>query len=689
MREFLKTEQGLPSNGVTALAVDAAGRAYVGTGKGLCVYENGTFSPVILEGAVSMLFAHEDGVWVGTGTTLSLFSGCECVSSQEIGSLPVSMDTDDTQTLWLASSDHLYRYDGKDFRAYSPLRQSPVVAMAATESGGIYTALETHMQGLRLDGKRPRWAEITPFSSRIPSFKVTALASDGDAHLWVGTDGGLCLYDCNSEWLTYETIKVFPAAPVTKILLGENGAVYVGTTIGLYVFDGVKRSFLGCERWLPAQEVTALAASKDGGELWVGTQNGVSRITYQLMSLGEKAAFYQETLEKYNVREGYVMHRDLTEKGRVDSGSVQISDNDGIWTATYLAAQCFRYGATKSEEALALARRSKNALLKLMTVTGVAGCVARAYRRPGEAGFGDGDPEWTLVADENGPLEWKGEASSDEVTGHFFGLTNYYDICADEAEKEEISTALCTMIDCIVQNDYTLFDADGGPTTWGHWKPEKLNGCDKWFWEKNTNSLEMLAFLKACYFMSGNEKYEHEYSKLVRRHHFAMNCVQYKIEDNNVTHNDDMLTLLVMSVLLRYEQNPKLRRLYLLGLSHHWQTQRVERCPYWNVLYGALTGELCDIENAVKSLEEIPLDLVNWPVKNSHRPDIVWDSGQELFGGAPQLVAPLPYDEKSLRNYDHNIFMPDGDDGMQLFDPSNIYLVPYWMARYYKLIEEE
>lgn len=689
IREFLKEEQGLPSNGITALAMDNQGRVYIGTNGGLCLHDKGKLSPVILEGAVSMLFAQEDGVWAGAGKTLFLFQNGSCAASQELDSALVSMDTDDAGTLWLASKHMLYRFDGEVFAAYSPLNQGTVVDMAATETGGIYAALETHMQGLRLDGKRPRWAEITPFSSRIPSWKVTALASDGGAHLFVGTDGGLCLYDCNSEWLTYETVQSFPAAPVTKILLGKNGTLYVGTSIGLYVFDGVKKSFLCAERWIPAEEVTALAASDDGKELWVGTNNGVSRITYKQMSLAEKAAYYQENIERYNVREGYVMHRDLAQKGDITSGSVQISDNDGIWTATFLASQALRYGATKSADALTLARRSKNALLRLMSVTGVAGCVSRAYRRPGEPGFGDGDPEWTLVTDENGPLEWKCEASSDEVTGHFFGLMHYYDLCADDAEKAEIRTALCTMIDCIIKNDYTLFDADGGPTTWGHWKPEKLNGCDKWFWEKNTNSLEMLSYLKACFYMSGDENYEREYHKLVHKHHFAMNCVQYKIEDNNVTHNDDMLTLLAMSVLLRYEQNPKLRRLYLLGFSHHWQTQRVERCPYWNALYGALTGELCDIENAVRSLEEIPLDLVNWPVKNSRRPDLVWDSGQELFGGGPQLVAPLPYDEKSLRNYDHNIFMPDGDDGMQLFDPSNIFLVPYWMARYYQLIEEE
>jgi hypothetical protein len=686
-RAFFRAEEGLPSESVTALAIDAKGKAYIGTAAGLCYYDGKKLATVMADTAVSMLHADDDGgVWAGAEKELFLFKAGKAVFSQELDAKAVAIDTDYAGTTWLATTESVYRLIDGAFVRHKEIDFGGATAMAAVGEGFVFTAVKNYMQALH--GKRPHWSGFNPESSAMPTWKVNALAADSYNHIWVGTDKGLCVYDSKNDWQTYNTVKAFPDVEVTKLLLGKNGALYVGTKIGLYLFDGVKKSFLGAERWIPGDEVTALAASADGAEFWVGTPKGASRITLQMMSLGEKAAYYEKNIEKYNVREGYVMHRELAEKGAAESGQVHVSDNDGLWTATFLAAQSLRYGATKSEEALALARRSKDALLKLMDVTGVKGFVARSYRRPSEHGFGNGDPEWHLVEDETGPLEWKCETSSDETSGHFFGLSLFFDLCADETEKKEVSDALCTMIDYIIANDYTLCDVDGKPTTWAHWSPKELNADDKWFWERGTNSLEMLSYLKTCYHMSGDENYQKEYEKLVREHHYAMNCLQYKIEDNHVNHIDDHLTMIVMPQLLAYEKDPDLRRMYLLGLSHHWQNQRIERCPYWNVLYAAMTGDMGDIENAVRSLEELPLDLTTWAVTNSKRPDIEWSEGQEFFGGGPQLVAPLPFDEKPYGNYDGNTFRPDGGNGMRYYDASNMYLVPYWAARYYGLIEE-
>ncbi len=61
-----------------------------------------------------------------------------------------------------------------------------------------------------------------------------------------------------------------------------------------------------------------------------------------------------------------------------------MSDNDGLWTAIYVAAECFRYGATGSSAALANARSSLRALLRLESVTGISGFPARAIAGPGE-----------------------------------------------------------------------------------------------------------------------------------------------------------------------------------------------------------------------------------------------------------------------------------------------------------------
>ena len=129
----------------------------------------------------------------------------------------------------------------------------------------------------------------------------------------------------------------------------------------------------------------------------------------------------------------------------------------------------------------------------------------------------------------------------------------------------------------------------------------------------------------------------------------------------------------------------------------------------FNIVYGALTNNSCDIENAARSLSEMNLDLIRWPVFNSYRKDIVWDTEQEDMGIPAQLKYPVEYSARMLTHYDGNQFVCDsgaeefvnintkqvnrtltlpgttGADGTRMAMPY-IYLLPYWMGRYYGLL---
>ena len=122
-----------------------------------------------------------------------------------------------------------------------------------------------------------------------------------------------------------------------------------------------------------------------------------------------------------------------------------------------------------------------------------------------------------------------------------------------------------------------------------------------------------------------------------------------------------------------------------------------------------MSNNYCDIENAAKSLSEMNLDTVRWPIYNSHRKDIVWDTEQEAMGVPPQLKYPVEYSARVLVHYDGNQFVCDsgaeefvninsknvnrtlilpgtsGANGMRAEQPY-IYLLPYWMGRYYGLL---
>ena len=354
-------------------------------------------------------------------------------------------------------------------------------------------------------------------------------------------------------------------------------------------------------------------------------------------------------------------------------------------------------------------------MIKLTEITGIEGFTARSIRYTDEAGYGTGvRHEWHHTADKDGnELEWLGETSSDEMVGHFYAYSNYFDLVADDEEKKLIASVVKKILDHILDNKFRLVDTDGVPTTWANWDPDLLNNDHKWIYEKGTNSLQILTFLKAGYHITGDKRYEDAFEYLIRDKHFAMNLMQYKILDGHLLHIDDNHDFLMISLLMRYVDDPKLRSVFAMGLTHHWDDEKAEHNAFFNFVYGACTGEQCDIETSIDELADYPMDQILWTLYNSWR-DLDWDMRPTEVGMIPQLYHPLPAHERRINSCDSNRFIADsgiageaerlftksddptaftmfpgtGDDhGMYLMACTN-YTHPYWFARYYGLIEE-
>ena len=320
---------------------------------------------------------------------------------------------------------------------------------------------------------------------------------------------------------------------------------------------------------------------------------------------------------------------------------------------------------------------------------------------------------YVLLDKDGNELEWLGETSSDEMVGHFYAYSNYFDLVADDEEKKLIASVVKKILDHILDNKFRLVDTDGVPTTWANWDPDLLNNDHKWIYEKGTNSLQILTFLKAGYHITGDKRYEDAFEYLIRDKHFAMNLMQYKILDGHLLHIDDNHDFLMISLLMRYVDDPKLRSVFAMGLTHHWDDEKAEHNAFFNFVYGACTGEQCDIETSIDELADYPMDQILWTLYNSWR-DLDWDMRPTEVGMIPQLYHPLPAHERRINSCDSNRFIADsgiageaerlftksddptaftmfpgtGDDhGMYLMACTN-YTHPYWFARYYGLIEE-
>lgn len=684
-RDLFGSADGLPSERVTTIAFDGNGTLWAGTAAGLARFDGKCFLGVPLLdkelAEITLLFCSRDGVlYAASGSALFRVTENEASPEADFGGARiVDMAENEGNLYVLTEQAIMVNKGGWELFNSTPARAQKLVM----EAGMVYVLGENALYAL--EGKRPSWKSMMPSLLNIPVSTMHTIRMDAAGHLWLGTADGVFIYDNTDYWIGPAEIETLPAESIYDITFGSDGTVYFGSDNGVIILDKGALKYLGAKRWVPHTQVLCTVVNNEDGTIWAATSQGLSRISSVRMTLSEKAAYYQKQTETYNLRDCFAGDLEDIRNGDMSTGSIHISDNDGLWTGYNAAAQIYRYAVTRDENARILARRMIDGLLWLTRVTELPGFTARAIRRPGEKGFGDGDKEWHLTSD--GVCEWKCETSSDEMVGHFLAFSLYYDLCADKAEKKEIAAAVCAIVDHILRNNYRLVDKDGLPTTWGTWAPEQLNHDLKWNWEKGVNSVEILAILKVAQHMSDNTAYADAYRELISKHHYALNIADYKRFDAHLWHNDDCLSLLSMITLLNYESDKTVRALCFMGLERHWQYEKIERTQLWNFIYGAYTGRYCDVDAAVQTLKDIPLDLVDYEIINSTRKKLVYDTEQEQWGAPRQLKTPLPADERSVGRPDNNHFCVDSGKGT-IAENASFWLLPYWFARYHKLIAE-
>ncbi len=490
-----------------------------------------------------------------------------------------------------------------------------------------------------------------------------------------------------------ESLQNFSGTPrvawdkVTVIARQGVPLICLGTEHGAYVFlanvapENADPKYFAGKRWLPDDHVTGAGFQTGETVIWIETPKGFSRIEYKEMTLADKSKAFVERVQKRHVRWGMTSDSILQTPGDLSTNKTVSSDNDGLWTQMYIAAEAFRYAVTKAPDARANAKVGLEAMLRLEQITGISGFHARSIIKIGED-IQPKDGEWHTTAD--GLWRWKGDTSSDEIVGHYFGYAIYYDLVADEAEKQKIRGVVTRMTDHILNNNYQLIDVDGKRTRWGWWAPEDI-------WEDpdetGLRALHLLAHLRTAHHITGNARYQQTYEELISKHRYHLLMRNQKINyPGHVNHSDDELAFLSYYPLLVYEKDAKLREVYLQSLERSWQVERPERNPLWNFIYAAGSdAKEFDRAESLRTLREIPMDLIEWTVTNSHRLDVPMDLLADRFNRKQALVV-LPYDELPMTKWNGNPYRIDGGNSGRREDDGAYFLLPYWMGRYHQLI---
>lgn len=704
-QEFQETYtkgDGLSGDEVRAIVVDRRDNVWLGTNEGLSkfdgkVWTNFSKSDGLVNDEVTALCIDQKGsLWIGTRKGLSILKGRSftnyTASNGLVSNCVKVIGCDRKGQVWLSTSGGLSTFDGKVWKAFDT-PDLDIRAIVGDKEGNIY--LGTGSGLWKQEGKS--WVriyrdEVDQGVFRLLSNDVRSIVVDKLNNLWIGSDKGVNIYDGKKGWYKITGKEGLPTSNLQVIALGPQGERWFGTKWGAAKLKEGRWHYYASKRWLPNDDVRAIALQKDGAA-WLGTPQGVSKISFKMMTLEEKAEIFEMRIRKRHTRHGFVNSCALERPGDPDSFIYEASDNDGSWTALYVTAESFRYAVTKKEEAKRFARQSFRALVSLEEKTPIDGFPARAIVKKGERII-KSQGEWHDSPD--GAWQWKGDTSSDEIVSHFFAYSIYYDLVADEREKEEVRKIIRKIANHLIRNDFNLIDLDGKRTTWGVFSPKLLNK-ESWSEQRGLNSLQILSHLKVAYHITSDRKYQDAYLSLIKDHHYALNTIEQRpVEPAKIYHHDDELAFLAYYPLLKYEEEEDLRAIYLKSLRRTWEIVKPKKNPNYNFIYGTSlvrnqeflngasgAGEF-DLEESVKTLQDIPLDLIYWTIKNSHREDV--KVKPEAKGEAMEV---LPHKERPMSKWDGNPYRLDGGQEGRSEDDGAFYLLPYWLGRYYGFIIEQ
>jgi hypothetical protein len=751
-------EQGLPSNDVWAIEYAHGRDVIAATAEGLVRFADGTWQPIgdpdltgvrILSTGRTVLDCAlcRNPFW---GTTVYAATEHKIVvvyadiqiqrtvarTNQTITALAV-----DGEAVWFGTKQGLFKIKKKKPKPVKALngllRTDQTVRAIDSYEGEVAVATQ---DGLFVWEDGQDWRPVYPQEDhrRWAPVDIRAITYDSQGQLWFACPQGVGCWLRDGQWRLYTGAEGLPYNDFTCVATGVDGrTVWFGTRIGAVGRVGDTWEYREGRRWVVDNDVRDIAVTPEG-DVWLATAGGVSHIKQRPMTLAQKAAFYEDEIDRHHRRTlyEYVVNAGLDVPGDKSTAKPYVTDNDGQYTGLYAGAECLAYAATGDKRFKERATKVFEALAFLSEVTqggsnpAPPGFVSRAImpidgpnpnehdnperdrrRQQGDAMWKVIDPRWPVS--EDGKWYWKTDTSSDELDGHYFAYGLYYDHVAEtEDEKARCREVVRRVTDHLIKHDFRLVDHDGKPTRWARFSPKDLNDDRRWWTERGLNSLSVLTYLSVAHHVTGDPKYREAYMSLVEDHKYALNgMVMPKLQagPGSFVQFDDKMAFMNYYHLIRYETDPELLNMYYTSIFYYWHIEKYELNPFFNFVYAACClgktrtdqwGEL-DVsptgpwlEQSVDTLRRYPMDLVNWRTTNSHRldilplPDHVREPGQHVGKGYRVNGYVLPVDERQSLSWSEDTWALDtGGDGRRLRDGCP-YLLAYYMGLHHGFIQE-
>ncbi len=630
----------------------------------------------------ALAFDRDSTLWAATGAGLFALRSGHWQADSFFKQKPLNAVYCDARgDLWVLENQTVFKKTGRSWKKQAVPKNTRIHDVRASfflPDSTLWVGLK---DGLAQATVKDLLRDVGPFSLFRP---VQALYTDPDGTLWLGIHReGLVRLSPDGIRTLYIGLDGLPYDDILGIA-GNAHALWVATSWGVFRFDRKNRwDYYASKRWLAGDRVRGIALNAQG-DVFTASPNGISKIFTRRMTLEEKTAIYEEKVRKRHDRFGLVAESDLTVPGDLSSNKMRDDDNDGLWTSIYVGAECFRYAVTHDEDARKRAIHSFSAMERLVKITGIPGFPARSFI-PAKDYFPGKGGEWHLTPD--GKWYWKGDTSSDEIVGHYFAYALVYELIDDPAVKKRAKNLIVAITDHILSHHFNLCDVDGKPTRWGVWNPDSLNGPR--ILENGLNSLEILAFLRTAYGVTGHQKYLKAYRMLIEKYGYARNTINQKITfPEEINYSDDELAYLPYYLLFRYEDDPELLKIYRKSIERTYRYVKSQENPLWNAITSVALKKPLGLAAGLKTLRDYPVDLIEWTVRNSQRRDLIVNPYSVGRNSERQSLRVIPADERRVMKWNTSPFTMDGGSGGRAEQSGMEFLLPYWMMRYHKLIQK-
>lgn len=672
-------------------------RLFAGGDNGLYAWDGQAWQAVLTDRPITCLYAEDQTIYAGTNHALLVYrDGIQTEKALPDGEHPYALLRYRGKLL-AGTEDGLYSSAGEGFTLHPTVRQMFVFSLLVDATGVLWVGTSNGLYRLEDNQVTGHWTS----ADYLLADTVTSLAADAAGRLWIGTDAGLNMRDETGAINAYTGQLGLPVLQITKLAVADD-ALWIGAARGLIRRTETEWRYFAGRRWLPEDETSDVLVDA-GGEVWIATGNGLARLTFEATTLEDKAFYYRSLTRSRHLHFGLAVPCDLDLPGDLSTYRPVATDHDGLQTALLLAAFSLEYALTGEDLVKQMADENFAALAFLETVTGIPGLPARSVDELYSHSLApECAPLCQWQANAELGYDWNSDTDAEEITSRYFALALYHDLAADPDRQTAVAELIARLTDRLLADDYFLIDWDGEPTTWGIWNPAYL-----WAWYAAgdplqavetlrrvlPHSLELLMFLRTAYDLTADARYLDAYQSLIRDHSLddlAINAIQYL--PIFIDPNLDLMCFLSFYQLLRYEDDPGLRAKYTDGLRQAWRYKYLEENSLFSVIFGAALGAAEDfaLPAAVDTLRDMPFDLVDWRMENSHRADVTMNPFPNQFGQmlSNRSLPPLPPAERAITEWNEDPYLLDAGGGGTREKNGAFWLLAYWLGRYHGFITE-